>query len=45
MTWVQPRVLDRQQIAGMIERLNVWCKHVAVMENLLEKKAHDILTL
>ncbi|KAI4454612.1 26s proteasome non-atpase regulatory subunit 13 [Holotrichia oblita] len=45
MTWVQPRVLDRTQIAGMIERLNDWCKHVSTMENLLEEKASEILTL
>ncbi|KRT78873.1 hypothetical protein AMK59_7697, partial [Oryctes borbonicus] len=45
MTWVQPRVLDRSQIAGMIDRLNDWCKHVNTMENLLEEKASEILTL
>lgn len=45
MTWVQPRVLDRTQIAGMVERLNVWCKQVNMMENLLEEKASEILTL
>lgn len=45
MTWVQPRVLDRNQISGMVERLNVWCKHVSTMENLLEERASEILTL
>lgn len=45
MTWVQPRVLDRNQITGMIERLNDWCKNVGIMEKLLEEKASDILTL
>jgi len=45
MTWVQPRVLDRSQIANMVERLNEWCKHVSTMENLLEEKASEILTL
>ncbi|XP_022906433.1 26S proteasome non-ATPase regulatory subunit 13 [Onthophagus taurus] len=45
MTWVQPRVLDRVQIASMVERLNEWCKHVGTMENLLEEKASEILTL
>ncbi|KAJ8917258.1 hypothetical protein NQ315_002275 [Exocentrus adspersus] len=45
MTWVQPRVLDRTQISGMVERLNEWCKHVGTMENLLEEKASEILTL
>lgn len=45
LTWVQPRVLDRSQISNMVDRLNEWCKHVGVMENLLEEKASEILTL
>ncbi|KAF6210323.1 hypothetical protein GE061_013427 [Apolygus lucorum] len=45
MTWVQPRVLDKQQISSMVERLNVWCKEVQGMETLLEDKGHDFLTL
>ncbi|KAF7286681.1 regulatory particle non-ATPase 9 [Rhynchophorus ferrugineus] len=45
MTWVQPRVLDRTQIASMVERLNEWCTHVSTMEKLLEEKANEILTL
>lgn len=45
MTWVQPRVLDRSQITSMIDRLNEWCIHVASMEQLLEEKAGEILTL
>lgn len=45
MTWVQPRVLDRKQITTMVDKLNEWCKHVNTMENLLEEKASEILTL
>lgn len=45
MTWVQPRVLDRSQIGAMVQRLDVWCKHVSQMEILLENKASEILTL
>lgn len=45
MTWVQPRVLDKQQIATMVKRLDVWCKDVKNMEQLLETQAHDFLTL
>uniref|UniRef100_A0A0K8S4B8 26S proteasome non-ATPase regulatory subunit 13 n=1 Tax=Lygus hesperus TaxID=30085 RepID=A0A0K8S4B8_LYGHE len=45
MTWVQPRVLDKQQISSMVERLNTWCKEVQGMETLLEDKGHDFLTL
>jgi len=45
MTWVQPRVLDRSQISSMVDRLNEWCLHVSTMEQLLEEKASEILTL
>ncbi|XP_035738229.1 26S proteasome non-ATPase regulatory subunit 13-like [Vespa mandarinia] len=45
MTWVQPRVLDRSQIAGMVQRLDGWCKDVNSMEHLLESRASEILTL
>ncbi|KAJ8315045.1 hypothetical protein KUTeg_007196 [Tegillarca granosa] len=44
MTWVQPRVLDLQQISTMQKRLEQWCTDVTQMERLLEVKAHDILT-
>jgi 26S proteasome regulatory subunit N9 len=45
MTWVQPRVLDKTQINGMIQRLNAWCNDVKSMEALMEEKANEILTL
>ncbi|PSN34902.1 26S proteasome non-ATPase regulatory subunit 13 [Blattella germanica] len=45
MTWVQPRVLDKQQISTMVQRLDGWCKDVNSMELLLETKAHEFLTL
>ncbi|CAL1543220.1 unnamed protein product [Lymnaea stagnalis] len=44
MTWVQPRVLDRQQIATMQIRLETLGKDIGQMEQLLETHAHDILT-
>uniref|UniRef100_A0A8C8DJT6 26S proteasome non-ATPase regulatory subunit 13 n=1 Tax=Oryzias sinensis TaxID=183150 RepID=A0A8C8DJT6_9TELE len=44
MTWVQPRVLDLQQIKGMKERLDSWCGDVKNMAMLVEQQAHDILT-
>lgn len=44
MTWVQPRVLDLAQISTMQKRLVQWSKDVNQMENLLEDRAHDILT-
>ncbi|KAJ8874120.1 hypothetical protein PR048_024961 [Dryococelus australis] len=45
ITWVQPRVLDKQQISSMVQRLDSWCKDVNGMSGLLESKANDILTL
>jgi len=44
MSWVQPRVLDRNQINIMHNRLGQWCKDVRSMEFLLENQAKDILT-
>ncbi|XP_037087108.1 26S proteasome non-ATPase regulatory subunit 13-like [Pollicipes pollicipes] len=44
LVWVQPRVLDKNQLSSMIQRLDVWCRDVQSMEMLLENKAHDILT-
>ncbi|KAM5138484.1 26S proteasome non-ATPase regulatory subunit 13 [Mantella aurantiaca] len=44
ITWVQPRVLDLQQIKGMKDRLEFWCTDVKSMEMLVEHQAHDILT-
>uniref|UniRef100_A0A671LX78 26S proteasome non-ATPase regulatory subunit 13 n=1 Tax=Sinocyclocheilus anshuiensis TaxID=1608454 RepID=A0A671LX78_9TELE len=44
MTWVQPRVLDVQQIKGMKDRLDFWCGDVKNMAMLVEHQAQDILT-
>ena len=44
MTWVQPRVLDRDQIATMRNKMEQWYKDVIDMERLVEIKAQDILT-
>jgi 26S proteasome regulatory subunit N9 len=43
MTWVQPRVLDRQQIGNMITRLDDWRKEISVVEKMMEDNAKDIL--
>lgn len=43
MTWVQPRVLDREQIAVMQKKLSLWTTDVKEMEKLVEDKAQDIL--
>lgn len=44
MTWVQPRVLDRQQVASMVNTLDVWMQSITNMEQLIENRANEILT-
>eukprot|EP00745_Piridium_sociabile_P039572 TRINITY_DN74224_c0_g2_i2.p1 TRINITY_DN74224_c0_g2~~TRINITY_DN74224_c0_g2_i2.p1 ORF type:complete len:379 (+),score=112.84 TRINITY_DN74224_c0_g2_i2:60-1196(+) len=44
MTWVQPRVLDLEQVAVIKDRLQLWSEDVKQMEHLLEVHAQDILT-
>ncbi|XP_076444578.1 26S proteasome non-ATPase regulatory subunit 13-like [Babylonia areolata] len=44
MTWVQPRVLDLEQVAVIQNRLQQWSEDVKQMEHLLEVHAQDILT-
>lgn len=44
MFWVQPRVLDRPQIAGMATTLNDWIQSITSMEKLMESRAAEILT-
>lgn len=44
MTWVQPRVLNRDQVAGMADVLDAWITSITNMEQLIETKASEILT-
>lgn len=44
MTWVQPRVLDRQQIGGMVKTLDTWMNSITKLEQLIEERAAEILT-
>ena len=43
VTWVQPRVLDRQQIAAMKGKMDLWQEEVSKIEKLVESKGADIL--
>jgi len=45
MTWVQPRVLDREQIGTMVARLDGWKSEITKLETMVEKNAADILLL
>jgi 26S proteasome regulatory subunit N9 len=44
MTWVQPRVLSRDQVAAMVANLDTWRQSIISMENLIEARASEILT-
>lgn len=41
--WVQPRVLDKNQIAGMRDRLAEWSKKVDETARFIQNNAQDIL--
>jgi 26S proteasome regulatory subunit N9 len=42
VNWVQPRVLDRNQIKGMQERLTKWTEDVNKTALTMEKEAVDV---
>ena len=44
LTWVQPRVLDRQQVERMTLKIESWCQSVHTMELMIDNKAGEILT-
>jgi 26S proteasome regulatory subunit N9 len=44
MTWVQPRVLNRDQVGTMVKTLDVWIQSINNMEQLIETRAAEILT-
>lgn len=44
MSWVQPRVLDKDQIGTMADRLHLWCNQVSSMEGLVHNRAQEILS-
>lgn len=44
MTWVQPRVLERKQVAAMATTLDTWMASITSMEHLIESRASEILT-
>lgn len=44
VTWVQPRVLNLNQIKAMNDNLSIWTESITSMENLIESRAGEILT-
>ncbi|KXJ14016.1 26S proteasome non-ATPase regulatory subunit 13 [Exaiptasia diaphana] len=43
MTWVQPRVLDQNQIANMRDRLTVWCDKVKTQVHSVEDEVPELI--
>lgn len=43
ISWVQPRVLNKDQIRGMRDRLDKWIKDINDFSRILENKAQDIM--
>jgi 26S proteasome regulatory subunit N9 len=44
LTWVQPRVLDKNQILTLRGKIDTWCQEVKKIEHLLHDKAVDIIS-
>ncbi|GMR36487.1 hypothetical protein PMAYCL1PPCAC_06682, partial [Pristionchus mayeri] len=44
ISWVQPRVLNEDQLRGVARRIEEWTKDVSGMEDLVAANARDILT-
>ena len=45
LTWVQPRVLDKEQLKTLIKKVTEFTTSINFMENMIEKNASDILTM
>jgi 26S proteasome regulatory subunit N9 len=42
VTWVQPRVLDRDQIDGMRKRLDTWNKDVNKIATFVQQEGGEV---
>ena len=45
LTWVQPRVLDKEQLKTLVKKINEFTTSINFMENMIETNASDILTM
>ncbi|VDN53289.1 unnamed protein product [Dracunculus medinensis] len=43
IAWVQPRVLSKEQIMAMNDRIGMWCSEVEAMQTLVRENAEAIL--
>jgi len=44
VTWVQPRVLNKEQVAKLQDKIETWCEAIKSMETLIEQNGGEILT-
>lgn len=44
LTWVQPRVLDRDQLKTIMGKISILSESIKSMENMIENNASEILT-
>ena len=44
VTWVQPRVLNKQQLCSLQSKLDVWVDSIHAMEGLIQENGGEILT-
>ncbi|CAB4058199.1 PSMD13 [Lepeophtheirus salmonis] len=45
LTWVQPRVLDLEQLKIINKKIDIWTESISSLENIVENNAGEILTL
>ena len=45
LTWVQPRVLDKEQLKTLVKKINEFTTSINFMESMIETNASDILTM
>lgn len=45
LTWVQPRVLDMDQVKTIADKIKLWNTSINSLENILENNASEILTI
>ena len=43
ISWVQPRVLDKNQLSTMQQRLMAWCRDIGQVEQMIEKTGQEII--
>ena len=45
LTWVQPRVLDKEQLKTIMDKITILNDSIVSMEKMIENNASEILTM